>query len=108
MRGLRGPSRGLASCLRESSELTWLSVSISSRYFQYRYSLISPPPTGPGTKGFYHGLVDGASHIKRLIKDVLGEKDLRRFFASYFVYIDGVNTIIYFAAIFAATTLGFR
>ena len=51
---------------------------------------------------------DGASHIKRLIKDVLGRKDLRRFLLSYFVYIDGVNTIIYFAAIFAATTLGFR
>jgi UMF1 family MFS transporter len=38
---------------------------------------------------------------------VFAHRDLRRFFAAYFVYEDGVNTVVAFSAIFAAQTLGF-
>ena len=38
---------------------------------------------------------------------ILARPDLRRFLGAYFVYEDGVNTVIAFAGIFAAQTLGF-
>jgi UMF1 family MFS transporter len=38
---------------------------------------------------------------------ILALPDLRRFLGAYFVYEDGVNTVIAFAGIFAAQTLGF-
>lgn len=48
-----------------------------------------------------------ALSVWRLARDVLGRPELRRFLAAYFVYLDGVETTIYFSGIFAAKTLGF-
>ena len=108
--GYAGSAAGLLVALplvsKGELELTWLSVSIFFAIFSIPVFMYLPSDR-PGTKGFIRASWDGASHVKRLIKDVMGRKDLRRFLLSYFVYIDGVNTIIYFAAIFAATTLGF-
>lgn len=33
--------------------------------------------------------------------------EINKFLLAYFIYIDGVNTVIYFSGIFASTTLGF-
>src|SRR5205085_6739565 len=41
------------------------------------------------------------------IKHINQFKDIRKFLLSYFLYIDGVNTIIFFSAIYAQTTLNF-
>jgi len=41
------------------------------------------------------------------LKDILTRPALRRFMLAYFIYEDGVNTVIFFSSIFAATTLGF-
>jgi UMF1 family MFS transporter len=41
------------------------------------------------------------------VRGVLRHQALRRFFAAYLFYEDGVNTVIAFSAIFAAQTLGF-
>lgn len=38
---------------------------------------------------------------------ILTLRDLRRFLGAYFLYEDGVNTVVAFSAIFAAQTLGF-
>jgi len=43
----------------------------------------------------------------RLARDVFARPELRRFLLAYFVYLDGVETTIYFLGIFAAKTLGF-
>jgi len=40
-------------------------------------------------------------------REITATRGLRRFMLAYFIYIDGVNTIIYFSSIFAAQTLGF-
>jgi UMF1 family MFS transporter len=37
----------------------------------------------------------------------MAEREVRRFLLAFFFYIDGVLTVIWFAAIFASTTLGF-
>ncbi|MFZ3072230.1 MAG: MFS transporter [Thermodesulfobacteriota bacterium] len=108
--GYAGSAAGLLVALplvaKGEFELVWLSVSIFFAIFSIPVFMYLPSDK-PGTKSFVKASFGGASHIKRLIKDVMGRKDLRRFLLSYFVYIDGVNTIVYFAAIFAATTLGF-
>ena len=43
----------------------------------------------------------------RLARDVFARPELRRFLLAFFVYLDGVETTIYFSGIFAAKTLGF-
>jgi UMF1 family MFS transporter len=48
-----------------------------------------------------------AADVVLSLRTILAHRDLRRFFAAYFVYEDGVNTVIAFSAIFAAQTLGF-
>jgi len=46
-------------------------------------------------------------NIGRIVRDVLAHRQLRRFLLAYFVYFDGVETVIVFSGIFAVTTLNF-
>jgi len=52
-------------------------------------------------------VADGRFDLWRLARDVFARRELRRFLLAYFVYLDGVETTIYFSGIFAAKTLGF-
>ena len=45
--------------------------------------------------------------LRAIVRDVIGNQPLRRFFLAYFLYFDGVETTIVFSGIFAATTLNF-
>ena len=45
--------------------------------------------------------------VSPLFGTLAAHRELRRFFAAYFVYEDGVSTVVAFSAIFAAQTLGF-
>jgi len=53
-----------------------------------------------GIKGFRYTL--------KTLKEIWGKKEARKFLLSYLLYEDGVNTVIVFSSIFAATTLGFK
>ena len=46
-------------------------------------------------------------NVRRILRDVLANRNLRRFLLAYFVYFDGVETTIVFSGIFAVTTLKF-
>ncbi len=50
---------------------------------------------------------EGGREALATARRILARPDLRRFLGAYFVYEDGVNTVIAFSAIFAAQTLGF-
>ena len=50
----------------------------------------------------------GFKRIKDTISHINSFKNIRMFLFSYFLYIDGVNTIIFFSANFAQTTLNFE
>ena len=52
------------------------------------------------------GLADTWRTLREIVSDP-ARLALRRFLLAYFVYEDGVNTVIFFAAIFASKTLGF-
>jgi len=49
----------------------------------------------------------GGAEVLATVRRIIGRPDLRRFLGAYFVYEDGVNTVVAFSAIFAAQTLGF-
>jgi UMF1 family MFS transporter len=49
----------------------------------------------------------GGAEVLATARKILTLPDLRRFLGAYFLYEDGVNTVIAFSAIFAAQTLGF-
>ncbi len=49
----------------------------------------------------------GGAEVLATARKILAMPDLRRFLGAYFIYEDGVNTVIAFSAIFAAQTLGF-
>ena len=52
------------------------------------------------------GLSDTLATLREILRDPT-RLPLRRFLVSYLLYEDGVNTVIFFAGIFAAKTLGF-
>ena len=56
------------------------------------------------------GVIDaagrGVAQTVQTIRRVAGMRNLRRFLIGYFFYMDGVNTVIVFAAVYAKTELG--
>ncbi len=52
--------------------------------------------------------VDGFRSTMATFRSLLRNKEQRRFLFAYLIYEDGVNTVIVFSSIFAATTLLFR
>ncbi len=108
--GYAGSAIGLLIALplvmRERFDLTWLSVAIFFALFSLP-TFFSLPADKRGDQTAVQAAVEGFIGFKRLVGDVLRLQDLRRFLLAFFVYIDGINTTIYFTAIFATTTLGF-
>jgi UMF1 family MFS transporter len=60
-----------------------------------------------GTGSISDFIKTGISRTSDTLRHVRRYKNLRKFLLSYFLYIDGVNTIIFFSAIYAQTTLKF-
>lgn len=91
---------------RERFDLAWLSVAAFYALFTLP-TFLGLPAGRPGERTVREAAWEGLTGFRRILGDVLGRHNLRRFLLAYFVYIDGVNTVIYFASIFAAKTLGF-
>jgi len=60
------------------------------------------------TAGLFKAALTGFRETGRSLRSLSKKRGPVRFLISYFIYEDGVNTIIVFSSIFAATTLGFR
>jgi UMF1 family MFS transporter len=59
------------------------------------------------TLGFRAAAAEGVRGTWRTFRDILEIPHLRRFLLAYFLFEDGVNTVIFFSSIFAKTTLDF-
>ncbi len=59
----------------------------------------------PAVSGNY--IKAGYRRTLQTIKRMREFPEILKFLLAYFIYIDGVNTVIYFSGIFASTTLGF-
>jgi UMF1 family MFS transporter len=69
------------------------------------FFFLPPPPAG--TMAPLAALRLAAAELREGIRAIVANRDLRWFFAAYFLYEDGVNTVITFSGIFAVRTLGF-
>jgi len=66
--------------------------------------LPSDKPTGLSVT---EAALTGLRKTAQTWKSVMGMQQMRRFLAGYFLYMDGVNTVITFAAVYATTELNF-
>lgn len=87
-------------------DLLWMFVAGWWLLFSLPAFFLLPEPAGMG-ESVRQAAVNGLTHFRRIVREVMAERELKRFLISYFFYIDGVNTVIAMAALFAVGTLGF-
>ena len=92
---------------RGQYDLTWMAVAVMFAVFSVP-TFLGLPADKPGERSFGQAAAEGITNFKHILGDVLRRKNLRRFLLAYFIYIDGVNTTIVVASLFAMTTLGFE
>jgi UMF1 family MFS transporter len=95
----------------------WLMVAIFFVIFSVPAFLFLPgdrnmkspyPPLSHSSRGFISSAIQGFRETLQHLRKMWSQKDQRRFLLAYLIYEDGVNTVIVFSSIFAATTLGFK
>ena len=108
--GYAGSAAGLLMVLplvgREQFDLVWLAVAGFFALFSLP-AFLGLPADSQGRRTIAHAAIEGVTGFRRILSDVFRQPNLRRFLLAFFIYIDGVNTTISFAGIYAATTLGF-
>ena len=87
-------------------DLLWLVVAAWWLVFSLPAFTVLPEAPGTG-ESIRAAALRGLTDFRRIFREVMAERELRRFLISFFFYIDGVLTVIWVAAIFADTTLGF-
>lgn len=109
--GYAGSIAGLLIALplvtREQYDLTWLSVAAFFALFSIPTFLFLPKDR-PGERTVVQAAMHGLTGFKRILREVLRERELRRFLIAFFFYIDGVLTVIVTASLFAEKTFGFE
>jgi UMF1 family MFS transporter len=85
---------------------TWLMVAAFFALFSLPAFLFLPGDRKHGLR-IAHAASQGFRYTGNTLRDIWGKKESRRFLLAYLIYEDGVNTVIVFSSIFAATTLGF-
>ena len=108
--GYAGSALGLLAAIplarAERFDLLWLFVAGWWLVFSLPSFLVLPEAQGAGDS-VREAAIKGITDFRRILREVLAERELRRFLFSFFFYIDGVLTVIWFAAIFASETLQF-
>lgn len=84
----------------------WLMVALFFGIFSIPAFLFLPKDSRNGSR-IHHAAVDGLKYTWKTLKKIWANKEQRKFLAAYLIYEDGVNTVIVFSSIFAATTLKF-
>jgi UMF1 family MFS transporter len=109
--GYAGSAVGLLAAIplarAERFDLLWLVVAAWWLVFSLPAFLTLPEAKGVGESAG-QAMVRGLRDFRRIVAEVWAERELRRFLLAFFVYIDGVLTVIWFASRFASTTLGFE
>lgn len=85
--------------------MSWIVVAVLFAVFSLPAFIFLP--ADQRSRGFVHASREGVGYIVRTLGSLLRQRDARFFLASFFLYQDGVSTVIIFSSVFAATTLGF-
>ena len=107
--GYAGSIAGLliAYLTAEQYHLTWLSVAAFFALFSIPTFLFLPRDRS-ADRTVLQAAVDGITGFRRIVGEVLRERELRRFLLAFCFESDGVLTVIVFASSFAAKTLSFE
>jgi len=92
---------------RGGFDATWLMVAAFFMFFSLPAFLFLPSDTKRGFSVVQAG-IKGFRHTMETLKEIWRRRDPKRFLIAYLIYEDGINTVIVFSSIFAATTLGFK
>jgi UMF1 family MFS transporter len=84
----------------------WIMVSGFFLLFSIPSFLYLPADKKKGMK-IVKGAIEGFRFTLKGLKKIWSQQEVRKFLTAYLIYEDGVNTVIVFSSIFAATTLGF-
>ena len=84
----------------------WPMVALFFGIFSLPAFLFLPKDSGNGSR-IHRAAIDGLRYTWKTLKKIWANKEQRKFLAAYLIYEDGVNTVIVFSSIFAATTLKF-
>jgi UMF1 family MFS transporter len=87
-------------------ESAWLMVAAFFMLFSLPAFLFLPADRRTGSP-VLTSAVNGGVYAWKTLKTIWGGREIRKFLAAYLIYEDGVNTVIVFSSIFAATTLRF-
>jgi UMF1 family MFS transporter len=87
--------------------LTWLMVALFFGIFSMPAFLFLPKDERSRMR-IFHAALDGFRQTWQRLKKIWANREQRKFLFAYLIYEDGVNTVIVFSSIFAATTLGFK
>jgi len=101
-------SLAVALLLIETGHITlaWPMAAVFFLIFSLPAFLFLPPDVVKG-EGLLRAAREGFATTWSVLRRMWSQRDQRRFLLAYFLYEDGVNTVIVFSSIFAATTLGF-
>ncbi len=91
---------------RGSFDSVWIMVSLFFAVFSVPAFMSLPQDKKAGLKAV-HAASRGLQYTWNTFKEIWKKKEARKFLVAYLFYEDGVNTVIVFSSIFAATTLGF-
>lgn len=86
--------------------LTWIATAVFFALFSLPAFLFLPPDARVDVTAREAG-TRGARQAWKTIKELWSRREPRKFLIAYLFYEDGVNTVIVFSSIFAATTLHF-
>ncbi|MFQ3574741.1 MAG: MFS transporter, partial [Thermodesulfovibrionales bacterium] len=92
---------------QDSISAVWLATALFFAVFSIP-AFLYLPSDARGTRTIIRSSVEGLKTTLQTFKEILTKKDARRFLLAYLVYEDGINTVIVFSSIFAATTLHFK
>ncbi len=87
--------------------LIWPMVALFFALFSLPAFLFLPRDAPVAVSPFQAGL-RGFQRAKATLKELLRQRETRKFLLAYFIYEDGVNTVIIFSSSLAATTFGFN
>lgn len=88
-------------------EAAWLMVAVFFTFFSMPAFFFLPSDIKVKISVMQSGM-RGVKQTVKTLKEIWGRKEQRKFLLSYLIYEDGVNTVIVFSSIFAATTFGFK
>ncbi len=91
----------------ERYDAVWIIVASFFMLFSIPAFIFLPSDTKREVSAINAG-IKGLKYTMNTLKEIWKKKEAKKFLISYFIYEDGVNTVIVFSSIFAATMFGFK